>query len=92
MRLVAGILVATGIYLLGCAAFDEWRGSTHQPFYFIGRHRYNSAYLYRLSVAKANNPELFRKFMGRHWVYAAAFSVGGVILILAAKNQEDREK
>jgi hypothetical protein len=92
MRSLAYILLAIGMVLVGCAIYDEVRGSTTQPYQWLGRHRYYNRYIYRLRVLRSNNPELFRQFMSRHWVYAAFFGVGGVIVLLAAQNAERAER
>jgi hypothetical protein len=89
MRVGSYILVILGVLLLANAGYDEFRGSTTKPWTIMGRRFRNDAYLYRLHVLKENNPELFRKFMATHWIYASFIAVGGVILLLWSKNRED---
>jgi hypothetical protein len=89
MRGWSYILLLLGILLLASAGYDEFRGSTTKPWTIIGRRHRHDAYLYRLRVLKENNPELFRKFMATHWIYASFIAVGGVILFLWSKNRED---
>jgi hypothetical protein len=89
MRVLSSILIALGIYLLASAGYDEYRGSTTKPATFGGRHHYNTAYLYRLHVLRANNPELFHQFMVSHWVYASIIEVAGCILFLRTRKQDE---
>jgi len=88
VRALSYILIALGIYLLASAGYDEVRGSTTKPATLMGK-RSNTAYLYSLHLLKENNPELFRKFMATHWVYASVVEVAGGILFLRNKKQDD---
>jgi hypothetical protein len=88
MRALSYILIALGIYLLACAGYDEFRGSTTKPATLMGR-RHNTAYLYSLRVLRTNNPELFRGFMVTHWIYAALMVVAGCILYQSYKKRDD---
>jgi hypothetical protein len=92
MRALSYILIALGIYLLVSAFYQEYQGITFQPAMFPGKARGMSAnrgYLYSIPILKDQNPELFRKFMVTHWIYAAVVEVGGCLLCLKTKQDND---
>lgn len=93
MRIASLILVALGVYLLVHAAYDEYRGATHMPLRLIRLRgsRSNSAYLYRIVVRQNQNPELFRRFMTTHWIYASLIEGVGVALYLTNKPPKNVE-
>lgn len=90
MRALSYILIALGVFLLAHAVYDECRGRTHMPVRLSGR-RFNTRYLYTLPVFRANNPELFRKFMTTHWIYAGLIAGAGCGLYLTTTQREDSE-
>jgi hypothetical protein len=92
MRVLSYILIALGIYLLASAFYQECRGKTFKPAMLQGKATglgANHGYLYSIPVLKSQNLELFRKFMVTHWIYAAVIEVGGCLLYLKTKQDED---
>lgn len=88
-RIVSCVLIVLGICLLACAAHDEARGRTHKPLQILRLRRFNSAYLYRIPVDRAQNPQLFRQFMTVHWIYAGLISGVGCALYIASKPSKN---
>jgi len=87
MRACAIALLALGIFLLGHAAFDECRGTTHMPLNLFGMDgltSMNSHYLRVIPVTRSQYPEMFREFMDRHWLYAGSITVIGCALFAAS--------
>jgi hypothetical protein len=92
MRALSFILIALGIYLLGSAYYDEYRGCTFKPATLQGKATGRSAnrgYLFSIPVKKEQNPELFRQFMVTHWIYAVVVEVAGCILYMKTKRIDD---
>jgi hypothetical protein len=92
MRVLSYILIALGIYLLAAAFYQEYQGRTFKPAMLPGKAtgmNANRGYLYSIPVLKHQNPELFRKFMVAHWIYAAVVEVGGCLLCLKTKQDDD---
>ena len=78
------ILILLGLYLLLASGYDEFRGITTKPHTLIGEsHRGTGhAYLYRIQVHREQNPQLFRRFMIGHWLWAVGIEGIGWILYL----------
>ena len=92
MRALSFILIVLGLYLLGSVYYDEYRGSTFMPATLFGGKtgpRFSRQYLYSIPVRKEQNPELFRRFMVRHWIYAGIVEVAGCILYMKSKRVDD---
>jgi hypothetical protein len=92
MRALSYILIALGIYLLAAAFYQEYQGRTFKPAMLPGKATgmgANRGYLYSIPVLKNQNPELFHKFMVTHWIYAAVVEVGGCLLYLKTKQDND---
>lgn len=88
MRALGYVLLVIGFLLLGASAMDQMRGATHKPWSWPRRfHR--DAYLYRINVVEKDNPALFHQFMRTHWIYAGAFAVSGIIILLATRKTAD---
>lgn len=88
MRIWSIILMVLGIYLLAHAAYDEYSGTTHQPV-ILSRHRYYSAYLYRRVCRKDQTPDVFRRFMTTHWIYAGLIGGIGVALFITSQPSKN---
>ncbi len=84
MRRLSYILIVLGVILLALAAYDEASGTTHMPLQLFSfhRHTYNGGYLYRRIVRRSEQPELFRQFMTRHWIYAGLIAGVGCALYI----------
>jgi len=91
MRGLSYVLIILGLCWLVIAGYDEYRGVTTRPLTLGGR-RHNSAYLYRIRVSRAQQPELFHRFNGTRWLYGSLALAGGCILLLVAKTQEAQNK
>jgi hypothetical protein len=92
MRVLSFILIALGLYLLGSAYYDEYRGSTFKPAALRGGRAgpsFNRGYLYSIPVSREQNPELFRRFMVKHWIYAVVVEAAGCILYMKSKRVDD---
>ena len=92
MRVLSFILIALGIYLLAAAFYQECQGRTFKPAMLPGKATgmgANRGYLYSIPVLKNQNPELFRKFMVTHWIYAAVVEAGGCLLCMKTKQDND---
>lgn len=89
MRALAYVLLVIGFLLLGASSMDEMRGVTHKPWSWLRRDRHYDRYLYRIPVMEKDNPILFRQFMRTHWIYAGAFEVVGIILLIGTWPKAD---
>jgi hypothetical protein len=88
------ILILLGIYLLGAAIYDEYRGITTKPVSLVsgvGFHRrgMGHAYLYRIHVRRERDAELFRQYMTGHWTWVIGIEVVGWIFYVKTKQSED---
>ena len=92
MRALSYILIVFGIYLLGRAVYQEYSGRTFKPAALLlkatGREA-NRGFLYSRPVLRNQNPELFRQFMWKHWIYAVVVETGGWFLYLRFKRDDD---
>ena len=84
MRAWSIVLLLLGFFLLAHSTYDECRGITHKPLTLVGGRRHDSSYLYRIPVKREQNPELFRKFMTTHWIYAGLISGLGCGLLVTS--------
>jgi hypothetical protein len=91
-RILALMLIVLGLYLLGSAGYDEYRGMTTLPETLAhggrGGHS-NSRYLYRRLVYRQYDPERFRKYMLTHWLYASVIEVAACVFYLRTKELEN---
>lgn len=89
MRVLSFIAIALGIYLLASAGYDELRGVTRKPVTLLSlKRRFNTSYLYSIPVQRQQNPELFRRFMLTHWIYAIVIEGVGCVLYLNSKPEK----
>jgi len=78
------VLIALGIYLLTAAGYDQFRGATNLPIGIsdFGHNGMGHAYRHRFLVHRQQDPELFRRFMIGHWLWAVGIEGAGWLLLL----------
>jgi hypothetical protein len=87
MRACAIVFFVLGFFLLSHAAYDECRGTTRMPTNLFGTDGLNGVDSHYLRVVtRSQNPDMFREFMGRHWLYAGSIAAVGCALFAASKS------
>ena len=84
MRALSVLLLLLGLYLVGSAAYDEYRGLTHKPG-IVWHYRWTKAYLYKINVRRSEDPDRFHEFMVAHWIYAGLTATAGGLLFIKAR-------